>query len=105
VSEELLADSQGKMIVFWAKQIRRTWVDDQWFFSVVDIIAALTDSDAPSKYWTAMKRREVAASGIQLPTLCRQLKITSSDGKAYKTDCVNTEAAFRIFPSPLVGEG
>ena len=103
MSEQLPSDSQGKMIVFGAKQIRRVWHDEQWYFSVVDIIAALTDSDAPSKYWTAMKRREERASGIQLSTLCRQLKLTSSDGKTYKTDCVNTQAAFRIIqsiPSP-----
>jgi DNA-damage-inducible protein D len=103
MSEELPADSQGKMIVFGAKQIRRIWYDELWFFSVVDIIAALTDSKAPTKYWTAMKRREETASGFQLSTICRQLKLTSSDGKTYKTDCVNTEAAFRIIqsiPSP-----
>ncbi|MSQ28014.1 MAG: hypothetical protein EXR51_07750 [Dehalococcoidia bacterium] len=91
------------MIVFGAKQIRREWVDDQWFFSVVDIIGALTDSDAPSKYWTAMKRREEKTSGIQLSTICRQLKLTSADGKSYRTEAVNTEAAFRIIqsiPSP-----
>jgi DNA-damage-inducible protein D len=103
MSDELPADSQGKIIVFGAKQIRRAWVDEQWYFSVVDIIGALTDSDAPSKYWTAMKRREEKASGFQLSTLCRQLKLTSSDGKSYTTDAVNTEAAFRIIqsiPSP-----
>ncbi len=103
MSEELPTDSQGKMIVFGAKQIRRIWYDEQWFFSVVDIIAAVTDSEAPTKYWTAMKRREETASGFQLSTICRQLKLTSSDGKTYKTDCVNTEAAFRIIqsiPSP-----
>ena len=101
--EELPADSQNKMIVFGGKQIRRSWHEEQWYFSVVDIIGALTDSDAPSKYWTAMKRREETASGIQLSTLCRQLKLTSADGKTYKTDCINTEAAFRIIqsiPSP-----
>ena len=103
MSEELPANLQGKMVVFGAKQIRRIWHDEQWFFSVVDIIAALTDSGAPTKYWTAMKRREEAASGFQLSTICRQLKLTSSDGKTYETDCVNTEAAFRIIqsiPSP-----
>ena len=92
-----------KIVVFGARKIRRLWVDDQWFFSVVDIIAALTDSDAPNKYWAAMKRREAAGSGFQLSTICRQLKLTSVDGKSYKTDCVNTEAAFRIIqsiPSP-----
>jgi DNA-damage-inducible protein D len=103
MSDNLPDDSQGKMIVFGAKRIRRIWHDEQWFFSIVDIIGALTDSDAPSKYWTAMKRREEAASGIQLSAICRQLKLTSADGKSYKTDCVNTEAAFRIIqsiPSP-----
>jgi DNA-damage-inducible protein D len=103
MSENLPADSRGKMVVFGAKQIRRVWIDGQWFFSVVDIIAALTDSDAPSKYWTAMKRREEKASGFQLSTICRRLSLTSSDGKSYKTDCVNVQAAFRIIqsiPSP-----
>lgn len=57
--------------------------DEQWFFSVVDIVAALTDSDAPSKYWSAMKGREQATSGFQLSAICRQLKMTSADGKSY----------------------
>jgi prophage antirepressor-like protein len=103
MSEEHPVDALGKIVVFGAKRIRRAWVDDQWYFSVVDIIAALTDSDAPNKYWAAMKRREKATSGLQLSTICRQLKLTSSDGKAYSTDCVNTEAAFRVIqsiPSP-----
>jgi len=103
MNEEHQADSKGKLIVFGGKQIRRVWVDEQWFFSVVDIIAALTDSEAPSKYWSAMKRREEEASGFQLSTICRQLKVTSSDGKSYKTEVVNTQAAFRVIqsiPSP-----
>src|SRR4051812_30038352 len=74
MSDALPDDSKGKMVVFGAKQIRRIWHDEQWFFSIVDIIGALTDSHSPSKYWTAMKRREETASGIQLSTLCRQLK-------------------------------
>ncbi len=86
MSEELPANVQGKMIVFGAKQIRRIWHDEQWFFSVVDIIAALTDSDNPRDYWYRMKQREKESSGIELSTLCRQLKLTSSDGKSYKTD-------------------
>jgi DNA-damage-inducible protein D len=103
MSEERPADSEGKIIVFGARQIRRAWVDEQWYFSVVDIVAALTDSDNPRDYWYRMKQREQEASGIELSTLCRQLKLASSDGKSYKTDCVNTEAAFRIIqsiPSP-----
>src|SRR5687768_10998944 len=100
--EELPAESQGKMIVFGAREIRRTFVDGEWFFSVVDIVGALTDSPNPRNYWNMMKAREEKA-GVQLSTLCVQLKLKSADGKSYKTDCVNTEAAFRIvqsIPSP-----
>lgn len=99
MSEEFPVELHGKIIVFGAKQIRRIWHDEQWFFSIVDIVAALTDSEAPSKYWTAMKRREEKATGFQFSTICRQLKLTAADGKSYKTEAVNTEAAFRI-PSP-----
>ena len=101
--KDLASNSEDKLIVFGAKQIRRTWVDDQWYFSIIDIIAALTDSDAPSKYWTAMKRREEKANGFQFSTICRQLKFPSADGKSYKTEAVNTESAFSIIqsiPSP-----
>src|SRR5258706_1471848 len=99
MSDKPPADSQGRIILFGAKQIRRAWVDEQWYFSVVDIVGALTDNDAPSKYWTAMKRREEKSTGFQLSTLCRQLKLTSADGKSYTTEAVNTEAAFRIIQS------
>ncbi len=101
--KDLSSDSEDKLIVFGAKQIRRAWVDDQWYFSIIDIIAALTDSDAPNKYWTAMKRREEKATGFQFSTICRQLKLAAADGKRYKTEAVNTEAAFRVIqsiPSP-----
>jgi DNA-damage-inducible protein D len=103
MADPLPDDSQNKLVVFGGKQIRRAWVDGQWYFSVVDIVGALTDSDNPRDYWYRMKRREKESSGFELSTLCRQLKLTSSDGKSYKTDAVNTEAAFRIIqsiPSP-----
>lgn len=103
MSKKLPSDPQGQIIVFGARQIRRIWRDEHWFFSVVDIIAALTDSNNPRNYWNMMKAREQKQSDVQLSTLCVQLKLTSSDGKSYKTDCVNTENAFRIIqsiPSP-----
>ena len=103
MSEELPADSQGKIIVFGASQIRRAWVDEQWYFSVIDIVGALTDSASPPKYWDAMKRREKAGSGVDLSTFCRKVALTGADGKTYQSDGVNTEAAFRIIqsiPSP-----
>ncbi|MCE9551756.1 MAG: phage antirepressor protein [Planctomycetes bacterium] len=103
MSEQLPADTQGRLIVFGAKVIRRTWHEDQWYFSIVDIVAALTDSDNPRNYWSMLKARERKQSKVELSTFCVQLKLTSSDGKTYKSDCVNTEAAFRIIqsiPSP-----
>lgn len=103
MSIEPKPETPGAMIVFGAKQIRRAWVDNQWYFSVVDIVAALTDSENPRNYWNMMKARELKDSQVELYTLCVQLKLTASDGKAYNTDCVNTEAAFRIIqsiPSP-----
>ena len=102
-SSDLPADSGVKIIVFGAKQIRRAWVDEQWYFSVIDIVGALTESASPPKYWDAMKRRERASSGIHLSTLCRKVKLTGADGKTYSSEAVSTEAAFRIIqsvPSP-----
>ncbi len=82
MSENLPADSRGKMVVFGAKQIRRIWVDGQWFFSVVDIIAVLTDSDNPRNYWNMMKARERKESEVQLSTFCVQLDRDSPDSGA-----------------------
>ena len=100
---DLVNSGNGSLVVFGSKKIRRAWHKGEWYFSIVDIIAALTDSDAPSKYWTAMKRREEESSGFQLSTICRQLKLNSLDGKSYKTDCVTVKSAFRVIqsiPSP-----
>lgn len=87
-------DSKEALVVFEETKIRRTWYDDQWYFSVVDIIQVLTDSVSPRQYWGVLKSRE-----NQLLTICLQLKLPSSDGKYYNTDCVNTENAFRLIQS------
>lgn len=103
MSDRPPSESHGKIVVFGAKQIRRAWHEGEWYFSVVDIVGALTDSPNPRDYWYRMKRREKESSGIELSTFCRQLKLTSADGKAYNTEAVNTESAFRIIqsiPSP-----
>jgi len=92
----------NKFVVFQSKEIRRLLVDNVWFFAVVDVIAALTDSDKPRDYWYRMKQRE-KVSGIELSTICRQFKIEAPDGKLRETDCANTEGIFRIIqsiPSP-----
>jgi len=87
-------DSKEVLVVFEGAKIRRIWHDDQVFFSVVDIIHVLTDSSSPRQYWGVLKSREP-----QLLTICLQLKLPSSDGKYYNTDCVNTENAFRLIQS------
>ena len=92
-----------KIAIFRKKEIRKIIYKNELWFSVVDIIAALTDSAQPSKYWTAMKARVSNEEEFQLSTICRQLKLESSDGKKYETDCANTEGIFRIIqsiPSP-----
>ena len=92
-----------KIAVFKGKQIRKTIHNNAWWFSVVDVISVLTDSENPRDYWYKMKIRESEESKIELSTICRQLKLPSSDGKKYLTDCANTEGIFRIIqsvPSP-----
>lgn len=97
------ASTTTKIAIFKGKKVRRTIYKNKWYFAVVDIIEALTDSIKPRDYWYRMKMREKEDSGAELSTLCRQLKLESSDGKKYQTDVVNTENAFRIIqsiPSP-----
>ncbi len=94
-----------QLVVFKGKPIRRQWDEKQekWYFSVVDIIEALTDSVNPRDYWFKMKIRVRNDDGIELSTICRQLKLVSIDGKKYLTDCADTETLFRIIqsiPSP-----
>ncbi|MBI4449036.1 phage antirepressor protein [Candidatus Woesearchaeota archaeon] len=82
------------LVVFQDKKIRRVWHNAEWYFSVVDVIEALTDSPAPRQYWGVLKGRE-----LQLLTICLQLKMPAEDGKMRFTDCVNTKNAFRLVQS------
>ena len=91
-------DEQNKLTLFEGRQIRKIWHEEQWYFSIVDVIEVLTDSPIPRNYWNILKKREP-----QLHTFCMQLKLKSKDGKNYKTDCANTEGVLRIVmsvPSP-----
>ncbi|MBN1157059.1 Bro-N domain-containing protein [Candidatus Woesearchaeota archaeon] len=90
------------LVVFQGKKIRRTWFNDEWWFSVVDIAGALTKSERARKYWSDLKTR-LTEEGFELSAKIGQLKLMSGDGKFYQTDCVNTKNAFRIIqsiPSP-----
>jgi len=90
---------ETKLVVFKNKEIRRILHDNEWYFAVVDVIAALTDSDKPRDYWYRMKKRELESAKFELSTLCRQLKLESTDGKKYQTEMANTEGIFRIIQS------
>lgn len=89
--------------LFQNKKIRSAWNDEeeQWYFSVVDVVAALTDSPNPRQYWRKMKDRDLRE--FQSYPFWVQLKLASSDGKKYATDCANIKGLFRIIqsiPSP-----
>jgi hypothetical protein len=90
--------------LFEEKQVRSVWDAEQekWYISIVDVVAILTDSPNPRKYWSVLKTR-LKAEGSQLATNCSQLKMQSADGKFYKTDVADTEQLFRLIqsiPSP-----
>ena len=90
--------------LFEDKKVRTIWDNEseEWYFSVVDVVAVLTESPNPRKYWSVLKTR-LKAEGSQLATNCSQLKMPSADGKMYKTDCMTTEQLFRLIqsiPSP-----
>jgi len=90
--------------VFEDRKVRTLWDDDkeEWYFSIVDVVAILTDSPNPRKYWSVLKTR-LKKEGSELTTNCSQLKMQAQDGKFYKTDCATTEALFRLIqsiPSP-----
>jgi len=94
---------ETKVAVFKGKEVRKILLQNEWYFSIVDIVAILTDSEKPRDYWYRMKQREKQSSGVELSTFCRQLKLEAADGKKYLTEVVNTESAFRIIqsiPSP-----
>lgn len=91
--------------LFEDSKIRSVWDDkeEQWYFSVVDVVAVLTESVNPRDYWFKMKKRVHSEDGIELSTICRQLKMQSADGKFYNTDAANVKALLRIIqsiPSP-----
>lgn len=79
--------------------IRRQWVNDRWYFSVVDVVAVLTESDAPRQYWGNLKRRIQVEGFSELLSKCLQLKMRSLDGKRYATDAADTETLLRIIQS------
>ena len=84
-------------------EVRAVWDEEnaKWWFSVVDIVAAITDSPNPRKYWSVLKNR-LKKAGNELTTKCSQLKLTAADGKKYATDCFSQDIiteVVKIIPS------
>lgn len=94
---------KNNLSLFEEKEIRRIWENGRWYFSVVDVVYALTESRNPRDYWYKLKKRTKEEDKVELLTICRQLKLLTSDGKKYQTDCADTEGILRIIqsiPSP-----
>lgn len=102
--KDLMKPEENRMVVFQEKTIRRTWQNDEWWFSVIDVVGVLSESDNPKRYWSDLKRKMAKESGLTQPyEKIVRLKLVASDGKHRETDCANTKSLFRIIqsiPSP-----
>ena len=91
-------DENKALVVFQDKKIRRIWHENEWYFSVADIVGVLIDNESPRKYWNKLSQR-LREEGSEVVTICHQLKLPAEDGKLRETDCVSTKNAFRIIQS------
>ncbi len=87
-----------KIAIFQRKEIRKVIYKNEWWFSVVDICFALTESVDAGAYWRKLKQR-LLEEGSEVVTFCHGLKLVAPDGKMRETDCANTEGIFRIIQS------
>ncbi len=97
----MVDDAQRGIIVFQGKQFRRLWYNDEWYYSVIDIIAFLIeqgDFQTARKYWNKLSQR-LREEGSEVVTNCHRLKLPAPDGKLRETDCANTKTLFRIIQS------
>ena len=98
----MAADKQNKISIrfFNDQEVRAAWDynSNRWLFSVVDVIAVLTDSKNPRNYWKVLKHR-LTKAGNELVTNCNQLKLVASDGKRYLTDCLPQDELLRLIES------
>lgn len=93
----------NEVALFEKKEIRRTWQDEKWYFSIVDVCGALSDSENPKRYWSDLKRKLLAEGANQTYEKIVRLKMLASDGRMRLTDCADTEQLLRIIqsiPSP-----
>ncbi|MEA3286811.1 MAG: Bro-N domain-containing protein [Candidatus Marinimicrobia bacterium] len=95
---------KNKLVVFKGQQIRRILYKNAWYFSVIDVVGALSDSNNPKRYWSDLKRKLSQESGTNQPyEEIVRLKLRAPDSKQRDTDCADAESLFRIIqsiPSP-----
>lgn len=100
----LVKTEESRIVVFQEKAIRRIWYNNEWLFSVIDVVGVLSGSDNPKRYWSDLKRKMVQESGMVQPyEKIVRLKLMAPDNKQRETDCANTKSLFRIIqsiPSP-----
>jgi len=95
----------NKLILFEGRQIRKTFHEGEWWFSIIDVVAVLVGGDRPRKYWSDLKQKLIDEGYSEVSDKIGQLKMTAPDGKQRLTDCASTETLFRIIqsiPSPKV---
>ena len=85
-----------KIVIYKKKETRKTIHNNEWWFSVIDVIEMLTSSERPRKYWNDLKKKLMDEGYIEVSEKIGQLKLTANDGKQYSTDCANTETILRI---------
>ena len=96
-------DQTTKIAIFKGKGIRKTIYKNEWWFSVIDVVEALTETDRPRKYWNDLKKKLIKEGYAEVSEKIGQLKLEAPDGKLRETDSANTETIFRIIqtiPSP-----
>jgi hypothetical protein len=86
---------KNSIVLFNDKKVRRVWFKEEWFFSVVDVVGILTDSENPRNYWKVLKSR-LNDEGSQVVTNCNRLKMIASDDKMRETDCLSTKNVLRL---------
>ena len=99
IKKQGVVPTDTKIAIFKGRKIRKTIHNNEWWFSVVDVVGILAESENPRDYWYKMKIREKDETGVELLTFCQQLKLEASDGKKYETDCASTEGIFLIIQS------
>jgi len=99
----MTAPQNHQIALFKGKKIRKILYQNEWWFSVVDVVEALTGTERPRKYWSDLKKKLITEGYIEVSEKIGQLKLMANDGKYYETDCADTETMFRIIqsiPSP-----